>query len=137
MEILFEIRNYESAHDLVIQSRDEWEKRNISASIGHNLSARAWYVADLISQIILLPFAALAIVFGIGNAIHKNDIKDPLFLKMIDTFFSVTDRVCLSLLGIFLPVYAHEYRSVRPGKYVAAASLALLAWKGYDLSTRS
>lgn len=135
VEVRFENRTYEWANEAVAKSWEEWEANNLCASWGYTLPARAGYVADILINLIVFPWAILYVTCGTLVAMGTCDWQGAFFRKTIHYILERTNHICISALGLVSPGLAHKYRDANPGQYIAMVRIALLAFAGYKLLT--
>jgi len=119
MTVSLENKAYEWANESMVKSWNEWDEGNIVASFAHTLPARVWYTADIIVNLIIVPFAVLAIVFGTTAAIATCDIKNPFFLKTANYLLERINHIGVSLIGVVSPGLGHRYKNASIDKHIA------------------
>lgn len=90
---------------------EKWKTNNLGESWRHNLVAHLYYLADLVASLVILPFAALGVVFTSLQGLYTWNYEASLFAASRKLCLAKFNRLFISALGAtFSPSGARYYK---------------------------
>lgn len=122
-----ENRFYDVANSQMAQSWEKWELGEIADSWRCSISARLSYLCDMIVNLVILPFAIIAVTFGSLHALFTWDWNSTFFQSTKHYITERTNHLVLSLFGSAIsPALAHKYRDVNLVPYLIALRITVV-----------
>lgn len=109
------------------QSWENWEMGELVEAWKGSLSARLAYLCDLIVNVVMLPFAIIAVTFGSLHALLTWDWHSAPFQTSKEFITEKTNHLVLSLFGsVISPSLSHKYRDVNLVPYLIALRITVI-----------
>lgn len=117
---------YEFANDCVARSWQCRESGQTAESWGYTVPARLAYVCAAIVDLVVLPFALIATLFGALHALFTWDWNSPVFEETWNRVQIKSNHFFLSVCGSLIsPAIAHKYRDANLLPYIVAIRIAI------------
>ena len=119
---------YTFANDCMATSREKWDAGQKGVAWGYTIPARLAYLCDMIINIVILPFAILAVTFGALHALCTWNRQSKHFQSTRTELMERANHFFLSLFGsIISPALAHKFRDANIAPYIVALRITVIS----------
>ncbi len=119
---------YSFANDCVAKSWKSWEEKNYGESWGYSFTARLAFVANLVIDVALFPFAIIGVTFGLLHALGTRNHRSAVFQKTRNFIIEKTNHALLSIFGaVVSPAIAHRFQYANLAPFVIAARITVIS----------